>query len=86
MGHVAQDLFVVHHSEECGGQGHDGRDQLLLDQPVHQVGDVTKKLLHKDSIQTPLNHCKAFPGSDSETFQQQFICQKNKCIYLILEM
>jgi hypothetical protein len=43
------------YAEEGGGQGPDVGDQLLLDQPVHQMGDVTKKLLQKDNITASTN-------------------------------
>ena len=52
MGHVVQVLLGYHllvNPEEGSGQGHDGGGQLLLDQPVHHVGDVTDSSLRKMS-------------------------------------
>ena len=52
MGHVVQVLLGYHllvNPEEGGVQGHDGGGQLLLDQPVHQVGDVTEPHLINSS-------------------------------------
>ena len=51
MGHVVQVLLGYHllvNPEEGSGQGHDGGGQLLIDQPVHHVGDVTEQLLEED--------------------------------------